>query len=61
MMLTNNVSILQVETVQAGERPLGVAHFFEHNVRGTPRLLSVSNSDLADGAVPTKELIEVLA
>ena len=58
---TDNVTFLQVEPVQIGERAFRVAHFFERDIGRAARLLGISNPNLADSTVSSEQFIQILA
>ena len=58
---TDDITLLQMESIQVRERAFRVADLFEHDVRGASRLGCISYPDLADSTIPSKQLVKILS
>ena len=56
---TDNVAVLEMESVQVVKSALGIGHLFIHDVGSALCLGRVADPDLSDGAVSPEQFVQI--
>lgn len=59
LQLTNDIPLVEMKAIQIVERPLGISHLLVHDIRRPLCARCIAESNLADGTVATKYLVQI--